>query len=55
MMQTIVLYLQYIVLILLFSSAYDTSLIYCLVKEDSAPLRPRAIRRLVLYIHIISL
>ena len=29
-MQTIVLYLQYIVLILLFSSAY-TSLIYCLV------------------------
>ena len=53
-MQTIVLYLCYIVLILLFSTAYDTSLIYCFViwclhtREDPAPLRSRAIRRLVL-------
>ena len=30
-MQTIVLYLRYIVLILLFSTAYNTSLIYCFV------------------------
>ena len=30
-MQTIVLYLCYIVLILLFSTAYNTSLIYCFV------------------------
>ena len=64
-MQTIVLCLRYIVLILLFSSAYYTSftsLIFIILSsnilttEDSAPLRSRAIRRLVLfskYVHIL--
>ena len=54
-MQTIVLHFCYFVLILLFSTAYNTSLIYCFViwclhtnREDPAPLRSRAIRRLVL-------
>ena len=54
-MQSIVLHFCYFVLILLFSTAYNTSLIYCflygvsiLTREDPAPLRSRAIRRLVL-------
>ena len=53
-MQTIVLYLCYIVWILLFLSAYNTYLIFflqygvsILTREDPAPLRSRAIRRLV--------
>ena len=54
-MQTIVLYLRYIVWILLFASAYNTSLIYCFViwcphtnkRRPCSSIRSRAIRRLV--------
>ena len=54
-MQSSVLYLWYIILILLFSSAYNTSLIYCLAisysvsiltTEDPAPLRSRALQNM---------